>query len=102
MNHLLRELAPVSERAWYEIEAEAVAPSSTSSPGTCCRLRRAGRVEHDAVARGRVVEVADAPGGVRARARVRSHSSSCAPSFSVERSVLDALDRARPTPTCNR
>jgi uncharacterized linocin/CFP29 family protein len=94
MNHLLRELAPVPERAWYEIEAEA--------HRTLEHFLTARRVvdfagpagwEHDAVARGRVVEVADAPGGVRARARVPLPLIELRAEFSVERSVLDALDR---------
>jgi uncharacterized linocin/CFP29 family protein len=32
VNHLLRDLAPVNDAAWSQIEAEAAVPSSTSSP----------------------------------------------------------------------
>ena len=94
MNHLLRELAPVPEGAWREIEAEA--------RRTLEHFLTARRVvdfagpagwEHDAVARGRVVEVSDAPGGVRARARAPLPLIELRTEFSLERWVLDALDR---------
>ena len=94
MNHLLRELAPVPEGAWREIEAEA--------RRTLEHFLTARRVvdfagpagwERDAVPRGRVVDVADAPGGVRARVRAPLPLVELRAEFSLERWVLDALDR---------
>jgi len=94
MNHLLRELAPVPEGAWREIEAEA--------RRTLEHFLTARRVvdfagpagwERDAVSRGRVVDVADAPGGVRARVRAPLPLVELRTEFSLERWVLDALDR---------
>jgi uncharacterized linocin/CFP29 family protein len=94
MNHLLRELAPVPEGAWREIEAEA--------RRTLEHFLTARRVvdfagpegwERDAVPRGRVVDVADAPGGVRARVRSPLPLVELRAEFSLQRWVLDALDR---------
>ena len=94
MNHLLRDLAPVPDGAWREVEAEA--------RRTLEHFLTARRVvdfagpagwEHDAVSRGRVVDVADAPGGVRARVRTPLPLVELRAEFALERWVLDALDR---------
>ena len=68
MNHLLRPMAPVSDRAWDEIEKEA--------RRTLVHFLTARRLvdvagpfgwEYDAVARGRSVGLAATDGGGRAR-----------------------------------
>jgi len=94
MNHLLRELAPVPERAWREIESEA--RRTLEHFLTARRLVDfAGPAgwEQDAVPRGRVVDLADAPAGVRARVRAPQPLVELRAEFALERSLLDALDR---------
>jgi uncharacterized linocin/CFP29 family protein len=94
MNHLLRELAPVPERAWREIESEA--RRTLEHFLTARRLvdfAGPGGWEQDAVPRGRVVDLADAPAGVRARVRAPQPLVELRAEFALERSLLDALDR---------
>jgi uncharacterized linocin/CFP29 family protein len=94
MNHLLRDLAPVPPAAWTEIEAEA--RRTLEHFLTARRLVDvAGPMgwDQDAVARGRVVDVADPPAGVRARLRTPQPLIELRAEFALERDVLDALDR---------
>jgi len=92
MNHLLRELAPVPEGAWREIEARRTLEHFLTARRVVDFAGPAGW-ERDAVSRGRVVDVADAPGGVRARVRSPLALVELRAEFSLERWVLDALDR---------
>ncbi len=94
MNHLLRDLAPVPRAAWTEIEAQA--RRTLEHFLTARRLVDvAGPTgwDQDAVARGRVVEVTDSPAGVRARLRTPQPLVELRAEFTLERDVLDALDR---------
>ena len=95
MNHLLREVAPVSETAWAEIEREA--RQSLEHFLTARRLvdfRGPVGWEYDAVPRGRVVDVADPAGAdVRARRRNPLPLVELRADFSIPRAVLDAIDR---------
>jgi uncharacterized linocin/CFP29 family protein len=94
MNHLLRDLAPVPRAAWTEIEEEA-----RRTLEHFLTARRLVDVvgplgwDRDAVARGRVVEVSDPPAGVRARLRTPQPLVELRAEFTLERDVLDALDR---------
>jgi uncharacterized linocin/CFP29 family protein len=94
MNHLLRDLAPVPGTAWNEIEAEA--RRTLEHFLTSRRLVDvAGPVgwDQDAIARGRVVDVADPPAGVRARLRTPQPFVELRAELTLDRDVLDALDR---------
>ena len=94
MNHLLRELAPVSDLGWTAINDEA--------RRTLVHFLTARRLVdfcgpvgwgEDAVARGRVVESPDSYPGVRARVRVPQAMVELRVEFEIKRSVLDAVDR---------
>jgi uncharacterized linocin/CFP29 family protein len=95
LNHLLRELAPLSETAWAEIEREA--RRSLEHFLTARRLVEfCGPVgwEQDAVPRGRVVDVSDPAGGdVRTRRRNPLPLVELRSDFAISCAVLDAIDR---------
>lgn len=94
MNGLLRELAPISERAWREIEQEAC---------RVLRLQLAGRRladfegphgwEFSAIHLGRVRPVEGAPEGVELRARESRPLLEIRAPFRLDRAVLEAIDR---------
>lgn len=95
MNHLYRELAPVSEAAWQEIEKEARRTLKT----TCAARKLVDFVgpqgwEASAVSRGRSKSVdASSLGNLEARVRqVLPLIELCVP-FELLRSELDAVDR---------
>jgi uncharacterized linocin/CFP29 family protein len=94
MNHLLRDLAPVSERAWYEIEEEA---SRTLRHFLTARrlvdVTTADGWETDSASRGRVEDVTEAPSGIRARIRTVQPLVEYRAEFWIERAELDAIDR---------
>jgi uncharacterized linocin/CFP29 family protein len=93
MNHLLRELAPVPDAAWHEIEAEA--RRALSHFLTARRLVDfAGPLgwQHDSLPSGRVEDVADSFPGVRARARAAHPFIELRVDFEVDRAALDALE----------
>ena len=94
MNHLLRELAPVPDAAWPEIEAEA--RRSLSHFLTARRLVDfVGPLgwQADSLPSGRVDDVAESFPGVRSRVRMPHAFVELRVDFEIERVALDALDR---------
>jgi uncharacterized linocin/CFP29 family protein len=94
MNHLLRELAPIPERAWSEIEDEA--RRTLEHFLTARRLvDYAGPVgwDCDAVPRARTVDASDGPAGVRTRVRAPQPLIELRAEFTLDRAMLDAFDR---------
>ena len=94
MNHLMRELAPISEAAWGEIEEEA--NRTLKHFLTARRLVDFDGPEgwtKDAVARGRVEPIGGAPEGVHAHLRVPQPLVELRSQFSVPRRTIDAIDR---------
>ena len=97
MNHLLRGLAPLSEPAWREIEAEA--------RRTLTHFLTARRLvdvvgplgwEHDAVARGRFVELPRPTEAFARDCRAPQPLVELRVDFEIPRAALDALDRGAP------
>ena len=93
MNHLVRELAPISEMAWKQIEEEAAQ--------TLKHYMTARRVvdvdgphgwDTDTVARGRVENLAEAPPGITGRIRTVQPLVEYRAEFWLERAELDAID----------
>jgi uncharacterized linocin/CFP29 family protein len=94
MNHLMREHAPISERAWHEIEHEA--SRTLKHFLTARRLVDVTSAEGwttDAAARGHVEDVTEAPAGIRARIRTVQPLVEYRAEFWVERAELEAIDR---------
>jgi uncharacterized linocin/CFP29 family protein len=94
MNHLRRDLAPISDEAWAEIDEEAAR--------TLKHFLTARRVvdfagphgwAKDAVGRGRAEEVTHAPVGIRASIRAVQPLVEYRAEFWVERAELEAIDR---------
>jgi uncharacterized linocin/CFP29 family protein len=94
MNHLLRERAPLTERAWAEIDAEA---ASTVREVLAARrlLDVVGPLgwEHSAEPTGRTRHVGVATGSVDARVRDVQPLVELRVGFAVSRAELDAIDR---------
>lgn len=94
MEHLLRELAPISDRGWHAIESEA-----EQSLRHFLVARRLVDVvgpqgwEKEVARRGSVDEVPDAPIGVQARVRTVQPLVELRSEFWAQRSELDAVDR---------
>jgi len=94
MNHLLHEVAPVSERAWSQIDEEA-----TRTLKHFLTARRIVDVvgpegyRDEAARRRHVEDIADAPQGVRARLRSVEPMIEYRSEFKILRSELDAIDR---------
>jgi uncharacterized linocin/CFP29 family protein len=99
MNHLLRDLAPVSSTAWEQIEEEA-----TRTLRHFLTARRLVDVDgpggwtKEAVHRGRAEEVGDAPTGIQARLRTVQPLLEYRAEFWLERAELDAIDRGAHDP----
>ncbi|GIU90061.1 MAG: bacteriocin [Acidimicrobiia bacterium] len=97
MNHLLRELAPVPERAWSEIEDEATRTLKHFLTG-----RRVVDVAgphgwaKEAVPKGRTDEVTEAPAGIRARIRTVQPLVEYRAELWLDRAELDAIERGAP------
>jgi uncharacterized linocin/CFP29 family protein len=94
MNHLLRELAPVSDEAWAEISEEATR--------TLKHFMTARRLvdfsgphgwEHEVAPRAHVADVTEAPEGIRARIRSVQPMIEYRSDFRIPRSEIDAIDR---------
>jgi uncharacterized linocin/CFP29 family protein len=94
MNHLLRELAPISDESWSEISNEATR--------TLKHFLTARRLvdfsgphgwEHEVAPRAHVDAVADAPAGVRARMRSVQPLVEYRVEFAIDRAQLEAIDR---------
>jgi len=94
MNHLLRELAPVSDGAWQQIEAEA---QRTLRHFLTARRLVDVSGPHGwtdaAVTRGRAEELGDAPEGIEGRVRTVQPLVEYRATFELERVELDAIDR---------
>lgn len=95
MNHLLRELAPISDQAWSEIDDEA-----TTTLRQVLAARKVVDVsgplgwEAGSVATGRTSEAVDGPQpGVEARTRKTQPLVELRTPFVVERAELDAIAR---------
>lgn len=95
MDHLLRDLAPISEAGWNEIDDEARATAS--------HVMAARRLidftgplgwEHSSVSTGRIDDLGDGPGeGVEAAARTVQPLVELRTPFTLQRSELAAVDR---------
>ncbi len=94
MNHLRRDLAPISDDAWREIDAEA---SRTLKHFLTARrlvdFRGPEGWTKDAIARGRAEEVAQAPTGIRASIRTVQPLVEYRAELWVERAEVEAIDR---------
>jgi len=104
MNHLRRELAPISDSAWREVDAEA-----TRALTTFLAARKLVDVtgplgwEHAAVTRGSVTGVSAAPApGVDACTRDVAPILELRTPFTLARSELDAIDRGSHSPDLSR
>jgi uncharacterized linocin/CFP29 family protein len=94
MSHLARELAPISDAAWKEIDDEA-----TRTLKHFLTARRLVDVrgpygwDHDAVARRRVERVSEAPPGIDIRLRTVQPIIEYRAEFWLDRSQLDPIER---------
>jgi len=94
MNHLTRELAPVSDEAWSQIEAEAKRTLVHFLTG-----RRVVDVDGphgwrmEAVPRGRAEELTEAPSGITGRMRTVLPLVEYRAEFVLRRVELDAIER---------
>jgi len=94
MNHLLRELAPVSDTAWGEIDSEA--ERTLRHFLTARRLvdfAGPGGYEQEAARGGHVKDVSSAPEGIRARIRDVQALIEYQGEFWLDRVELDSIDR---------
>ncbi len=97
MNRLLRELAPVSDRAWEQIENEAT--RTLKHFLTARRVVDVGEPlgwETAAIARGTTEPVVEAPEGIRALVRSAQPLAEYRAEFVLPRDVLDRIDRGAP------
>ncbi|MFT3851245.1 MAG: family 1 encapsulin nanocompartment shell protein [Ilumatobacteraceae bacterium] len=100
MNHLLRELAPLSDAAWAEIDTEA---SRTLTHFFAARklVDFDGPLGYDvsAVSRGRLEPIGDQPaGGVTANRRQLLPIVELRRRFVLSRSEMESIDRGAPDP----
>ncbi len=94
MNHLRRELAPISDDAWSQIDTEA--SRTLKHFLTARRLVDFAGPDgwtKDTVAHGRVDEVSQAPAGIRARIRTVQPLVEYRAEFWLDRTALDSIDR---------
>src|SRR2546423_7320077 len=94
MNHLRRELAPVSDAAWSQVDAEAA--RTLKHFLTARRLVDFVGPEgwaEGAVPRGRVEDVTQAPAGIQARIRTVQPLVEYRAEFWLERAELEAIER---------
>lgn len=94
MDHLNRPLAPISDAAWEEIDAEARRTLKRTLAGRRL-VDFAGPLgwEHSAIGRGRARDVGAPRDGVRARLRDVQPLTEIAVPFSLQRAELDAIAR---------
>lgn len=98
MNHLLREMAPVSEAAWGEIEEEATSTLKHFLAGRrLLELSGPHGYEHSAVSKGRVEQVAK-EGGATVSVRQVLPVVELRTPFRVGRDVLESIDRGAVDP----
>lgn len=95
MNHLMRELAPISDPAWDAIDEEASrALKHYLSARRLMDFSGPHGWGHSATSLGRVERIADAPeDGVEARARLVRPLVELRTPFTLSRDELDAIDR---------
>ena len=95
MNHLMRDLAPVNEQAWSEIDAEAERSLKHFLAGAAARrLRRPVGWDHSAVDVGRANLLGQGPlAGIEAAQRRVLPLVELRSRFSVPRSEIAAADR---------
>ncbi|QGG94506.1 family 1 encapsulin nanocompartment shell protein [Actinomarinicola tropica] len=100
MNHLHRELAPVSDRAWAEIRDEARSVlRQFMAARKLVELDGPAGWEHDAVPTGRTEELAPGPhDGVTGRVRRVQPLVELRASFELARRELEAVDRGADDP----
>src|SRR5690242_20608995 len=94
MNHLFRELAPVSESAWTEIEEESTRTLKHFLTGR--RLVDFVGPEgwsKDSVATGHTEDATTGPEGIRARLRTPQPLVEFRTEFSLDRAQIDAVER---------
>src|SRR5918995_5964078 len=98
MNHLHRELAPVNEAAWGEIEVEA--RRSLRHFLTARKLVDFSGPhgwDHSALGLGRVAPAADGPAeGVESRIRLVQPLTELRTPLTLERAEIDAVERGAP------
>ena len=100
MNHLHRELAPISGVAWEQIEQEARTMLTTALAGRkLVDVRGPLGWQASAVSRGRAVPAsADLAGGAAVRVRESRPLVEVRVPFEVSRAELDAVSRGAPDP----
>ncbi len=99
MNHLLRELAPVSDESWRAIEEEATRTlKHFLTARRVVDFNASGDWTSDSVPRGRVEPAENAPEGVHARVRVAQPLVEYRVPFTLPREVLDSIDRGAQDP----
>jgi uncharacterized linocin/CFP29 family protein len=98
VNHLHRELAPVSDAAWEEISAEATRDLRHYLSGRrVVDLSGPHGWEHSCLDLGRVTDPADGPAdGVESRVRLVQPLTELRTPFRLAREEIDAVDRGAP------
>jgi uncharacterized linocin/CFP29 family protein len=98
MNHLHRELAPISEAAWGEIDDEARrALRHFLTARKLVDMSGPHGWDHSALGLGRVADAADGPAeGVESRIRLVQPLAELRTHFALERAEIDAVDRGAP------
>ena len=99
MSHLHRELAPISETAWTEIENEATRTLRTFLAGRqVVDFSGPHGWDYSADSLGRLERVPGPVDGVEAGLRVVQPLVELRHTFSISRASLDDIDRGRPDP----
>ena len=98
MNHLLRELAPVTEAAWSEIEEEARRSlRHFLTARKVVDLTGPHGWDHSALGLGRVAPAGDGPAdGVESRIRLVQPLAELRTPFTLDRAEIDAVERGAP------
>lgn len=98
MNHLLRELAPVTDAAWGEIEEEARrALTNFLTARRVVNLTGPDGWERSALGLGRVADVQEGPAdGVESRIRLVQPLAELRTHFTVSREEIAAVERGAP------
>jgi uncharacterized linocin/CFP29 family protein len=99
LSHLHRELAPISDMAWKEIEKEAARTLRTFlAARQVVDFSGPHGWEHSADSLGRLERVPGPVDGVEAGVRVVQPLIELRHSFSIPRTTIDDIDRGRPDP----
>jgi len=103
MTHLHRELAPISEKAWEEIEKEAVRTLRTFlAARQVVDFSGPHGWEYSADSLGRLERVPGPVNGVEAGVRVVQPLVELRHTFSMSRDDIDDIDRGRPDPDLSK